>query len=283
MSLTVNGRSESNTVLDAVTLHLAAHLPALWAADRSRVLVIGLGTGVTAGAFALYDDVETLDVAEISGTVVRFLPLFAEFHGGVDRDRRLRLHLGDAALILRQAAAPWNIIVSEPSNPWTAGADALFTREFYRRVRERLADDGLLLQWVQLYESDFEILGMILNTLREEFPVVHAFRAEPGDLLLLAARRPFTAEDRLRAERALADRPRVAAALATIGVSSVRDILEREVQTLPIVLEQARRYGVHSADQPRLLYLAGAAMFSGSEVTDEMLRYGRTDLAELAD
>ena len=213
--------------------------------------------------------------------MVRFLPLFSDFTGAVERDPRLRVRLGDASLVVRQAREPWDIIVSEPSNPWTSGADALFTREFYRRVGERLTDDGLFLQWVQLYESDFAILSMILNTLHGEFPVIHAFRGSKGDLLLLAAKRPFSAEDRARAEQALARHPRVAASLAEIGVFSVKDLLGREVQSLPLVMQQARRYGVHTADHPRLLYLAGKAMFSGSEVTEETLRRGATDIESL--
>jgi spermidine synthase len=280
-SLTVNGRFESNVAGDAVTLRLAAHLPALWAAERGRVLLIGLGTGVTAGQLALYDDVHTLDVAEISPAVVRCLPLFSEFTGGVEDDPRLRVRLGDAARILQRSGEAWDLVVSEPSNPWSAGADALFTREFYRSVTERLDHDGLFLQWVQLYESSFESLGMILNTVHETFPAVHAFRGSRGDLLLLAAQRPFTAQDRERAEHALAARPAVAAALAEIGITRVGDLLEREVQTLPILLQHARRFGVHTADHPRLLYLAGTAVFSGSEVTDEMLRGHVIDLAGL--
>jgi spermidine synthase len=280
-SLVVNGRSESNTVADAATLRLAAHIPALWAGSRDRVLVIGLGTGVTVGSLALYNDVRQLDVAEISPAAIRFLPLFAEFTGAVDRDPRLRILPGDATLVVRRACEPWDLIVSEPSNPWTSGADSLFTREFYRQVGDRLTPDGLFLQWVQLYESDFEILGMILNTLREEFPVVHAFRGSPGDLLLLASRRPFTSADRERAEQVLQRQPRVAASLAGIGVGSVREILQREVQTLPVVMQQARGFGVHTADHPRLLYLAGKAMFSGSEVPDEALRHGTTRIEPL--
>lgn len=280
-SLVVNGRSESNTIMDAATLRLSAHIPALWAPRRDRVLLVGLGTGVTAANLALYDDLGSLEVAEISPNVIRFLPHFSGFTDNVERDPRLHVRLADATLVVRQTEGRFDLVISEPSNPWTAGADTLFTREFYRSVRDRLSEDGLFLQWVQLYESDFRILGMILNTLRQEFPAVHAFRGSRGDLLVLAGKRPFTPEDRMRAERVLAENPRAAAALAEIDVHSVRDILAREVQSLPIVFEQTRHFGINTADHPRLLYLAGRAMFSGAEVSEEMLRHGQTDFGAL--
>jgi len=71
----VNGKSDSSTGGDIVTLRLMAHIPALFAKSRKNVLIIGLGTGVSAGEMALYPDVEAIDVAEISSSVIKALPL----------------------------------------------------------------------------------------------------------------------------------------------------------------------------------------------------------------
>lgn len=277
LALTVNGKSESDTLRDAETLRLLAHLPALWSPSRERTLIVGLGTGVTAGQLALYPDVREIDVAEISPAIVHSLPLFGEFTHDVHADPRLQIHARDALLVLRRGDAPWNLIVSEPSNPWVTRADQLFTVDFYRLVRSRLAEDGLFVQWWQLYESDLEMLGIVLNSLKEVFPVVHAFRGTEGDLLLLAAGRALTTEDRQRAEAVFAGSPRVRDALAEIGIAAIADLLAREVSTLPTLEERSRTYGISTLDRPRLHYLAGRAMFSGTRVTDEMLR-GTTDL-----
>jgi hypothetical protein len=271
LSLIVNGKSESSTVEDAETIRLLAHLPALWASARNSALVIGLGTGVTAGELSLYDDVGRIDVAEISPSATRLLPLFGAFTHDVHTDGRLRMLRGDALVTLRRAREPWDLIISEPSNPWVAGADQLFTREFYGSVRSRLAPNGQFVQWFQLYETDFEMLALVLNTLRAEFPTLHAFRGSENDLLLLAARRPFTSADRQRAEATLARLDAVRSSLDEIGVSSIEDILEREVQTLPNLLFQGRKYGVNTVDRPRLHYLAGRAMFDGTRITEDML------------
>jgi spermidine synthase len=281
-ALFVNGKSESSTINDAITLRLLAHLPALWAERRASALVIGLGTGVTAGELSLYRDIDRIDVAEISPTVVRALPRFTDYTHGVERDARLRIHVRDAWLVLRQARESWDVISAEPSNPWVSGVDQLFTREFYRLVAGRLADGGVFVQWVQLYESDFEALALVLNSLRAELPTLHAFRGMTGDLLLVAAREPFDTADRRRAEEVLAGHPAVADSLRSIGIESIGQILEREVTSLPTLLRQGARYGVNTLDHPRLHYLAGRHLFLGSRVTDEMLR-GVTDMDFLFD
>jgi len=283
MSIVLNGRSDSDTVIDEETLKLAAHIPALWAPSRERVLVVGLGTGVTAGELSLYEDAGRIDVAEISPSVIDFLPLFSAHTSAVHADPRLHVQLGDAVLTLRRASEPWDVITSEPSNPWVAGADTLFTREFYRLVRERLSERGIFLQWVQLYDNDYEMLGVMLNTVKSEFPVLHAFRGSEGDLLLLASSTAFTAEDGQRARETLVANPRVAASLAEIGILSTADLLAREVSTLPLVLRQAGRHGINTMDHPRLHYMAGRAMFAGTRVTEQMLRHGTTNLDFLFD
>jgi hypothetical protein len=277
LALFVNGKPESSATRDATTLRLLAHLPALWAERRAHVLLVGLGPGVTAGELSLYPEVERIDVAEISPSVVRALPEFTEYTHGVESDRRLAIHTRDAWLVLKQSPESWDVIVSEPSNPWVSGVDQLFTREFYRLVSGKLTDRGLFVQWVQLYESDFEALALVLNSLHAELPTLHAFRGVQGDLLLLAAKRPFDRGDRLRAEEVLAAHPAVADSLRGVGIESIAAILEREVTTLPVLLQQGARYGFNTLDHPRLHYLAGRNLFLGPTVTDDMLR-GVTNL-----
>jgi spermidine synthase len=119
LSILVNGKPDSNTVHDRQTLKLTAHLPALWARQQARALVIGLGTGVTAGELSLYPDMETIAVAEISPSVVEALPHFAAFTHRVHENPRLRINHGEAFRIRRRRPEKWDLIISEPSNPWS--------------------------------------------------------------------------------------------------------------------------------------------------------------------
>ena len=268
LAIMVNGKPDSNTAHDRQTLKLSVHIPALWANHRTKTMVIGLGTGVTVGELSLYPDVKQLDVAELASGVVDALPLFAPFTHAVQNDPRLRLHLGDAFRVLGRSHEQWDLIVSEPSNPWVTGVDLLFSREFYRLARAHLTDDGVLLQWVQKYAIDPQSFGLLMNTVRSEFPHRCIYQGEPGDLLVLASKRPFTVADQEHAQATLAGNPAVRAALAEIGIHSIDELRQRERMGLLLVADQLKQVGTETLDRPRLHYLAGRARFIGTGLED---------------
>jgi spermidine synthase len=259
-SILINGKADSSTYYDRETLRLAAHLPALFAPRRAKALVIGLGTGVTAGELALHPDVESIVVAEIAPGVARLLPHFAEATHDVHRDPRLEIRLGDAFRILRRSEGRYDLIVSEPSNPWTAGSAQLFSREFQRLVRERLAEDGVFLQWIQTYATTDAITAIVVNTLRAELPYVHAFTAG-ADVLLLASRAPLADDTLSRVDDLLAERPAVRDSLAAIGVHDLDDLLLRDHPATLELADALAHLGLETLDRPRIQDLAAAAAF----------------------
>jgi len=265
LAIMVNGKSDSNTMRDRQTLKLSAHIPALWAGQRSKVMVIGLGTGVTAGELTLYPDVKQIDVAELSPGVVDALPWFAPFTHDVQRDPRVKIHLGDAFRVLGRSRERWDIIISEPSNVWLTGVDLLFSREFYRLAHEHLTDNGV---WVQKYAMDPQTFGILMNTLRAEFPHCCIYQGEPGDLLVLASKRPLTVADQERARATLADNRAVRESLAEIGVTSFEELRKRERMGLLMVAGQLADVGIETLDRPRVHYRAGRARFIGASLAD---------------
>ncbi len=268
--IVVNGKPDSDTSADRETLKLCAHLPALLGRSRARVFVVGLGTGVTAGEFGLYPDVESIDVAEISATVAGFLPYFDEFTHGVRRDPRLVVHIGDAFRILRRSGERWDIIVSEPSNPWVTGVDQLYSREFYRLVKDHLSDGGVFLQWLQRYETSAEISAIAINTLRSEFPHVKVFRGSGGDDLYLASRQPIGDADFDRADTELRQNAALRESLQSIGIAGGEDLLAREQKNALAAAADLAHLGFETLDHPRIHYLSGYAFF-----TAEAVRRGR--------
>ena len=97
----------------------------------------------------------------------------------------------DGRSLLRRGDTRYDVITTEPSNPWMAGMSSLFTREFYLLCRERMADDGILCQWVQLYWSAPEDYRVIAATIRSVFPHVGLFRSTFGDTLMVASAAPL--------------------------------------------------------------------------------------------
>jgi spermidine synthase len=269
-SILINGKADSSTFYDRETLRLMAHLPALLAPKRERVLVVGLGTGVTAGELALYPDVRSIEVAEICPGIAELLPMFAAWTHGVHEDPRLRIRTGDAFRVIRRSGARWDIVISEPSNPWTSGVDQLFSREFYRLVRERLEPGGVFLQWMQRYATNEAIAALVVNTLRAEFPYLRVFRAGADDLLV-ASLAPIGVSDLARAEALLQRNGAVRASLGEIRIAEATDLLAREH---PEVVERAAardRPVLETLDRPRLHFLAGLAFFRGDDPDAEAL------------
>jgi spermidine synthase len=269
-SILINGKADSSTFYDRETLRLAAHLPALLADERERVLVVGLGTGVTAGELSLYPEVRSIEVAEILPGVVRLLPMFEEWTHAVHADPRLRLRVGDAFRVLRRSGGRWHIVISEPSNPWLNGVDQLYSREFYRLVRERLEPGGLFLQWVQRYATNEAIAALTVNTLRSEFPFIRVFRAGSDDLLV-ASLAPLEAADMARIDARIRTNDAVRASLAEIRVTGTADLAAREH---PEVVERAaalERLGLETLDRPSIHFLAGIAFFRGDDPDAEAL------------
>ncbi len=203
VAFVVNGKVDGHTLIDRGTQTMAGLLPVMIHPSPHRVFVVGLGTGMTAGWAASAPHVEHVDVAELEPSILEIARASALANQNVVEREDVNIFLGDGREFLMTTDARYDVIVSEPSNPYRAGVSSLFTRDFYEVVDARLADGGVLAQWVQGYEIDVHTLRIIVNTLRSVFPVVEAWQTDAADFLLVASRQPRTidvAELRTRAK-----------------------------------------------------------------------------------
>jgi spermidine synthase len=205
ISLRTNGKVDASNH-DVVTQLLVGHLGALARPPR-RVLLIGFGSGMTASALAGYPEMERLDIVEIEPAVIGAAPLLTQLNRNVLRDPRVHVTLDDARNFLFTARERYDLIISEPSNPWIAGVATLFTSEFYRAVQARLGPGGVFVQWVQAYSLYPEDLKMLVATFLGEFHGATLWHGDAPDLILMAPSRP-SSEILLRV-RDLYDRPRL--------------------------------------------------------------------------
>ena len=190
--LVVNGKPDASTVGDLDTQLLLGHAPLFLAPDARRVLVIGYGSGITVGA-VLAHPVERVDVVEISPAVMAADALFADANQHALADPRVRVFTDDGQSFVRAAAAPYDVIISEPSNPWIAGIGGLFTVEFFSAARAALTPDGVFVCWLHTYEQSDANVALILRTLQTVFPEVAVFaNREFGDAIAVASTRPLT-------------------------------------------------------------------------------------------
>ena len=215
VSLRVNGKVDASTG-DARTQLLLGHLGAVFHTKPRRVLIVGFGSGMTASAVARYPDVEEIDCVEIEPAVIHAAPYLGSLNRGVLSDMRVHVIFDDARNFLLTSRQKYDLIISEPSNPWIAGMATLFTDEFYAAARQRLAPGGIFVQWVQSYSLDPADLRMILATFAPHFAEVTLWRGEETDLLLLG--RTDTAPFQFNRLRALWQNQALRADLESIDV-----------------------------------------------------------------
>jgi spermidine synthase len=191
LAFAVNGKVDGHSRYDAGTQVMSGLLGALLHRGPRRVLVVGLGTGSTAGWLADVPGVERVDVVELEPAVVEVARRCALVNRNALVNPRLRLFFGDAREHLLTTRERYDLVVSEPSNPYRAGIASLFSRDFYHSVASRLEEGGLFLQWVQAYEVHPGSIRSLYATLAEEFPAVETWQTLPGDLMLVSSRAPL--------------------------------------------------------------------------------------------
>ena len=188
LAFVVNGKVDGSARGDAGTQVMAGILAATLHPNPRRALVIGLGTGSTSGWLGAIPSMERVDTLELEAVVLRAAKDCAVVNRNALDNPKVRIDIADAREVLVTSRDKYDLIFSEPSNPYRAGIASLFTVEFYRAAVERLAPGGLFAQWVQAYDIDASTLRTIFKTIKTVFPHVDTFRTTDGDLVLLASR-----------------------------------------------------------------------------------------------
>lgn len=191
-SLRVTGKSDaSNSPMD-ITVQLAVgHIPVLFAESPRRVGIIGYGSGMSVMAALTHSGVELLDVMEIEQAVIDASPYFETINRNPLRDVRLRLVTEDGRIHVSYTKGIYDVIISEPSNPWMSGISNLFTVDFYRRLKSRLSPEGIFGQWLQLYEISPASVKTVLASIHEVFPHMAVFQVDEGNIIILASGQPI--------------------------------------------------------------------------------------------
>jgi spermidine synthase len=172
MALRTNGKVDASNRDDMITQLTVGWLPGFYHPNPKNALVIGYGSGVTVGAVTSIKEIEDIDCVEIEPAVFGAGKEFKEINRESYENPKVHLTFNDARNHMNMTCKKYDIIISEPSNPWIAGVASLFTAEFYDRAAEVLNQDGVFAQWIQLYELDPEDLRMVLYEVQRKFPEV---------------------------------------------------------------------------------------------------------------
>lgn len=185
LSLLVNGKSDGNAVDDRDTQIMLGLLAPLLRDGLRESLVVGLGTGETAGWLAECPDTQRVDVIELEPAVGEMARRCRELNCNVMNHPKVNMIYNDAREVLLTTPHQYDLVVSEPSNPYRAGVASLFTNEYYAAAKKRLRPRGLFVQWLQGYEVDVLTVQTVFATLLRQFDNVEVWNGMANDLLLV--------------------------------------------------------------------------------------------------
>ena len=227
-SIRTNGKSDGSINLnpegargsDEITMVLTGALPLAIKPDAKTAAVIGIGTGLTMHTLLQDLSLEVVETVEIEAAMAEAARGFAPRNNSAFLDPRGRIWIDDAKTFFATRNRRYDILISEPSNPWVSGVSSLFTREFYQRIRGHLNPGGILVQWFQLYEIDPSLLASVMRALGEAFPHYVVFAPSDYDVLIIASASPIP----LPAKAAVFDHPLLARELWNVHVIGPGDL-----------------------------------------------------------
>jgi spermidine synthase len=232
LTITTNGKPDARIAVDGgpaaadeTTMVMLAALPLALRPQARIVANIGMGSGMTTHTLLGVDTLERVDTIEIEAAVLEAARRFGPYVERAYSDPRSRLHVEDAKTFFSNRNVRYDVIISEPSNPWVSGVASLFTEEFYRHVANHLEPDGLLVQWLQLYETDLDLLASIFKALSASFADYSVFNADNANVVIAATK----AGDLGRLDPWILRQPKLRADLDRVGLGRLQDLELRRI------------------------------------------------------
>lgn len=278
----VAGKVEAtNSPSDMRTQRLLGHLPAMVHPEPRTVLVVGCGSGMTTGSFLLHPTVERIVLCEMESNVIRTArKYFAKENGGVLDDPKLEIVIDDARHFLATTREKFDIITADPIHPWVRGAASLYTSEFYELCRSRLTPNGVVTQWVPLYESNPAAVKCEMATFLQAFPRSSLWSGQNlttgYDLVVVGTVGDHEISPRTMTQR-LRSNPHLQQSLTEIGLPDSDALLSRFAGDGAILTDWLRDAEINRDYNLRLQYLAGLTPESqtAQEIFQAMVRKRR--------
>ena len=188
-ALYVNGKPDASTHADLPHQELVAHIPLMFHPHPRSALVIGLASGISVGSAGRYP-LEKIDCVEISPAIVQACRFFDAYNYRILDDPRVEIIVNDGRNHLLLTDRSYDVIISQPSNPYLAGVADLFTQEYFELCRAHLNNEGVMCTWMQAYRMDLNTFQSIVKTFHSVFPDMSLWRSGKTDCLLIGTKGP---------------------------------------------------------------------------------------------
>ncbi len=217
------GISPKTVTTDEITMTLLGALPLSLNPQAETAAAIGLGSGMTTHTLLMSPNLKKVDTIEIEEAIIEGAHFFGEAVEKAFNDPRSRIYVEDAKTFFTGQKAVYDVIVSEPSNPWVSGVSGLFSDEFYHLINRHLSDNGLFVQWFHLYETDIDLVASVIKALSQNFGDYDIYITASYDMMIIATR-----QDKLPLpSAAVFDFPELKTALSLVGVKNIQDLRQR--------------------------------------------------------
>jgi spermidine synthase len=264
LSVKTNGKGDGSSFSDMPTQKLLGHFPAFFHPDPIDVCVIGYGTGTTVGSVALHPGIK-VDAIEIEPAIIEAADYLNKFNNDPLGRKNVTLHLTDGRLHLQRSMGKYDMITSEPSNPWLAGVSDLFTVEFYKLAYNALNSEGVFGQWIHMHHLKPEALKLVFRSFQEVFPDAYMLAVEPGyDLMLIGCKGSYRPSlDDIK--RRIAN-PDIAADVAAqpVNIRSAYELFSRLIFGPAQIRSFAGEGPVNTDVLPILSYMAPLSLFDNN-------------------
>ena len=233
ISIRTNGKTDAAIQMsagghyfpDEATMIMAAAIPLFIFPQAQNIAVIGLGSGLTSHTALQSRYALQVDTIEIEQKIVDVAKGFYPRNKAVYEDSRSRIHIEDAKTYFSTYNRQYDIIISEPSNPWVSGVAGLFSNEFYQLANRHLTKDGILVQWIQLYEIDLELVSTVLKALSANFDYYDIYIVNTGDMIITAKNNsPLS-----KLQGKLFNNANIARELRRIDINNIQDMELRKI------------------------------------------------------
>lgn len=259
--LLINGKPDASSVGDMPTQLLIGHIPMFLHPNPKKVLLVGFGSGSTTNAILKHNPDEVV-CCEISKEVIEAAPLFSNVNENCLADNRVKLIIEDAQSYLKITNQKFDVIISEPSNPWIAGIGNLFSKEYFERCKESLNPGGIVSQWFHIYEMDDEVLRIVLSTFNSVFPYVQIWGGVQGDLILIGSNEEIKPDFDLMFKKFQS--PEIKFNLERVGLKNLFTLLTSQYLSPMGTYSLTHEKPINSTKKPLLEFLAPVAFYKGT-------------------
>ncbi len=262
--LIINGKPDASSYFDMPTQVLLGQIPVMLHPNPQKVFVVGFGSGTTIGS-VLTHPVTKVTCAEISKEVIKASKFFEKENYYCTNDPRLRLVNEDALTLLKLSKEKYDVIISEPSNPWIAGIGNLFSKEYFEKCLSKLNTNGIMVQWFHLYEADDAVVKLVLNTFYSVFPHAQMWNSIANDIILIGSKEEMNLNTAFLQNKFLI--PGVKKDFNRIGITNLFTFLSCQSVSPRGFFTMAEEAPINSEIHPRLEFIAPKSFYIGKQST----------------